>query len=88
MTNCFFGKVIGFNCLVFLILGRSAGGLHPLFLCHENQADLALLCSHAPSAGPALLSSSGNYCHHQQICNGVHWLGSPLFPGVEPFGAN
>lgn len=70
-------------CLVF----RSAGGMYALLLRHENKTDLALLRSHAPSAGTALPRPVGNHRHHQQICHDFHWFGSSLLSGIKPSGA-
>lgn len=69
------------NCCVACV-SRAAGGVHALLLRHEDQADLALLRSHAPSAGPALPRPARDHRHHQQIRHDLHRLGSSLLPGV------
>lgn len=61
--------------------------MHALLLRHEDQADLALLRAHAPSAGTALPRPARDHRHHQQIRHDFHRLGSSLLPGVKSSGA-
>ena len=57
-------------CDVFPL--RSAGGLHPVFLCDADQEDLAVLCSPAPPSGQALPGPLGNHSLHQQVLHDLH----------------
>lgn len=61
---------------------RSASGVYLMLLCHENEADLALFCAHAPSAGTPLPRPSGDHCHHQQIRYDFYRIGSPVFSRI------
>lgn len=53
-----------------------------MLLCHEDEADLAVLRAHASSAGSTLPRPSGDHRHHQQIRYDLYRTGSPVLSRV------